>query len=174
MKKIIKYILNEFKESLRILIMSSIGGFFAIIIVISMIYFLAGEIDSIDDTLIYDTARRFYYDKKIESASSENYTIMLSKLCGLRDSDYGKIMCVHSFYFPLHNYESQGKKINSVEYTLTNSSDCKNAVIFYCSVFKNMNLTCKPTLVTNHTFAVVDFEEGYCNIDQRAIDCTIY
>lgn len=110
------------------------------------------------------------YNIAIDRNANDDYAVMVSKLCNLKEDEESKIYCVYNFFHGSMNYKAQDK-INSIEYTLTNASDCKNAMVFYCSVFRNLNISCHPALIKNHTWAVVQYDDGYCNIDQRIIDC---
>lgn len=133
----------------------------------STIYFLI-EIKFYNE--VGDITKNIKYTKIIEEYSKDDYVIMIANLCNLHDNDLDKIDCVYNFYNDFYRY---GNKSNLVPVydMLTNSTDCKNSVAFYCSVFKNMNISCKPTFIPGHTFATVYIDYGYCNIDQDFIDC---
>jgi hypothetical protein len=141
-----------------------LGGSMAILTLFIMLYILQPVIF---EKYVQETA----YDISINrNVANDDYVYMIAKLCEMKEDDEGKIYCVYNFFHGSINYKVQDK-INSIEYTLTNSTDCKNAMVFYCSVFRKLNISCHPALIDKHTWAVVQYDDGYCNIDQYIIDC---
>ena len=120
----------------------------------------------------WDISGAIFYDKQSKIHSQEEYSLIIAELCNLADSSNEKVHCVNNFFKNVFDYEHQDH-FNSVEYTLENSGDCKNSVLAYCSIFRNMNLSCKPMFLDEHkhAYAMVEFEEGYCSLDQKSIDC---
>jgi len=131
---------------------------------------IVGVFYVIEPLLLENFAVGVGYNIIIDRNADDDYAYMISKLCELKKSEESKIYCVYNFFRSVSRYDYQDK-INSLNFTLTNSSDCKNAVVFYCAVFKNLNISCQPNRIEGHTFATVQFDEGYCNIDQKFIDC---
>lgn len=150
------------KESLNI-ITSTILGLSLFIIIISIVFY--ASVSTFIMNIEYNTA--------IKITSNDDYIKSITNICNLKEDNLSKIYCVNDIYRMFFSYGTQ-KRINTVEFSLSNSTDCKNSSLFYCSIFRNMNLTCNLVHLDNHVYSVVEFEDGYCNIDQMSVTCSFY
>jgi hypothetical protein len=109
----------------------------------------------------------------INSAKNDTYVSNVVKLCNFADDNRDKIDCVFNFFNTVYKRKNSAE-FNSIEYTLLNGTDCKNSVVFYCAVFRAMNLSCNPVVMEDHTYANVDYDSGYCTVDQNLLNCRVY
>lgn len=99
-------------------------------------------------------------------------TDSIATICNVEESKMLKVNCVYDYFSRFFSYEHNDrlKLLNE-----TFEGDCDDSSLFYCSVFKKMNISCTPIATDNHMFVVVDFEDYnnpiLCRIDMNDIDC---
>lgn len=127
----------------------------------------------ITDTIFNHTiALEFKYTKMSQRASTDEFIVNLAEICNMLNETTDKVGCVHDFFSRTVNYQPDAE-FTTVQSVL-NVTNCETSTEFYCAVFKAMEINCRPILLKTHVYALVDFPEGYCNLDILEMNCFYY
>lgn len=91
--------------------------------------------------------------------------------CNQLETDIEKAYCVNDLFNAFFVYTDHETKIRTPTKTLMDGGVCRDAVVYYCSVFEQMNIKCDIQSTNNHVFNIIYFDDRYCIIDQNDITC---
>jgi len=130
-----------------------------------------GIIKAFDDDIIINMVINSC-ENKIEYCNGfKNY----NPYCYLNNTEIYKVYCVNEIFSLFYKYNKHNGSFNSPSKTIIDGGVCRDAAIFYCSIFKKMDINCRIDTIDNyHGYNIVWSNDYYCKIDQEEIDCKIF
>ena len=92
--------------------------------------------------------------------------------------------CLNSFVKGIYQYKSR-KDSETPSFTelVEEGGDCRNWQMLYCELGMKIGYACtkvsipverRDNILYKHTWAVLTSNEGYCNLDQKDLNCFMY
>lgn len=121
------------------------------------------------------TTSSFTYDYYTNKHLNDTIVIQVLDLCGVMDGE-DQVRCVVSQFNHLFEYLNHTETIRSPDELIENGGVCRDAVVFYSSIFKQLGYDIRYSYPFEfHVYISVDKQINdtwfYCDIDQNQYNC---
>lgn len=144
---------------------SFVGGF---CVVLCMILLVPGFVFFLGESSFRVTSPLFEDDFFVD---------VVVDLCDDR-SGFGVVYCVNDIFNSIYEYDVGGRLsfgVLSPSELVSVKGLCRDAAVFYCSVFNRFGFECDFKIIGEfpdlHVFNIVSLSEGYCVVDQGFVEC---
>jgi hypothetical protein len=159
MKKRKKYELFKVSLIIGILLITFLLGFF-----------LHGLLDKSNSTIKQVMSS---VDEIISYNMNLSYTQQVFERCSDLENASEKFYCMNKFV--IENYNSQPREdIYSIDDLFDYRADCKSYAVYYATLSKMMGYDYLFVQLPTHIFTISYFDEGYCVLDERFAQCSLY
>ena len=134
-------------------------------------WFIVSALDSNQEKTLGEALSKV--DEIIEYNKNLSYTQQVFERCSIKGNESEQLLCVNQYV--IQNYNNVPRDdVYSIDDMFDKGADCKSYSIYYATLADMMGYDYAFFKTSNHMMTIVDFEKGYCILDQKFAKCLYY
>lgn len=97
---------------------------------------------------------------------------LIYQKCYILQEQYEQVKCINDAFSSFYIYKDH-EGVNTPKEIFIRGGVCRDSAIFYNTIFDKMNFTNRVEILDelHHVINIVEYEGGYCTVDQQNLNC---